>query len=52
MVMVRLSCGCNNHRRDIDRLIDMLKQVAEGHYRGEYRLDRATGDDLPATQSR
>lgn len=45
--MVRLSFGCYNNEADVDRLIDMLQLIARGGYRGEYVLDRASGEYSP-----
>jgi hypothetical protein len=49
--MVRASFGCYNEFDDIDRLVEMVARVARGEYAGEYRLDRATGEYLPAGYS-
>jgi hypothetical protein len=49
--MVRMSVGCYNDEADIDRLLDMLHRVARGRYSGDYRVDPATGDFLPAGYS-
>lgn len=46
--MVRASFGCYNNREDVDRLLAMVKQVAAGDYAGDYRVERATGEYLPA----
>ncbi|MFQ5575478.1 MAG: aminotransferase class V-fold PLP-dependent enzyme [Anaerolineae bacterium] len=46
--MVRMSFGCYNNRADVERLVSMLKQIAAGDYRGDYRLNRATGEYTPA----
>ena len=45
--LVRMSFGCYNDRSDVDRLISMLYRVAEGVYRGDYQLDRASGEYTP-----
>lgn len=45
--MVRASFGCYNDTEDIGRLIDMLKQVARGDYRGDYEVDPGSGDFIP-----
>lgn len=45
--MVRASFGCYNTFDDVDHLVDMLKQIREGKYDGEYRLNRRTGEYLP-----
>ena len=45
--MVRMSFGCYNNTEDVDRLIDMLERIAANDYRGEYRLDRSSGEYLP-----
>jgi selenocysteine lyase/cysteine desulfurase len=46
--MVRMSFGCYNSEEDVDRLVEMLQRVARGDYRGDYRLDAATGEYTPA----
>jgi cysteine desulfurase/selenocysteine lyase len=46
--MVRMSFGCYNSEEDVDRLVEMLRRVARGDYRGAYRLDVATGEYTPA----
>lgn len=45
--MVRMSLGCYSTREDIDRLITMLRKVADGDYRGEYEVVRETGEYVP-----
>ena len=45
--MVRASFGCYNNTDDIDRLVDMLHRIARGDYRGDYVLDRASGEYTP-----
>ncbi len=44
---VRASIGIHNTQADIDLLVEALSNVAEGNYRGTYRLDRPTGDYTP-----
>jgi cysteine desulfurase/selenocysteine lyase len=46
--MVRASFGCYSNHDDIDRLVEMLQRIARGDYQGDYQLDRATGEYLPA----
>jgi len=46
--MVRASFGCYNNFEDIDRLIEMLERVVRGDYQGQYKLDPASGEYLPA----
>ncbi len=46
--MVRASFGCYNNTDDVDRLVEMLHRIARREYRGDYRLDRATGEYKPA----
>jgi selenocysteine lyase/cysteine desulfurase len=45
--MVRASFGCYNNTDDVDRLIDMLQRIARRDYRGDYVLDRASGEYRP-----
>ena len=46
--MVRMSFGCYNNTDDIDRMMEMLGRVAANDYQGDYRLDIASGEYLPA----
>jgi selenocysteine lyase/cysteine desulfurase len=46
--MVRASFGCYNNTDDVDRLMEMLQRIARGAYQGDYRLNRASGEYLPA----
>ena len=46
--MVRASFGCYNNRKDVDRLLEMVERVAAGDYAGDYRVNRATGEYVPA----
>ncbi|HSN77713.1 MAG TPA: aminotransferase class V-fold PLP-dependent enzyme [Anaerolineae bacterium] len=46
--MVRASFGCYNNTDDVDRLVEMLQRIARGDYQGDYRLNRASGEYLPA----
>lgn len=46
--MVRASFGCYNDFGDVDRLVAMLQRIARGEYQGRYRLNRASGEYLPA----
>jgi hypothetical protein len=32
----------------VDRLVAMLQRIARGDYQGNYQLNRATGEYLPA----
>jgi len=45
--LVRVSLGCYNTTDEIDHLVEMLERVVRGDYRGDYVVDRATGDYLP-----
>jgi len=45
--MVRASFGCYNNTDDVDRLVEMLHKIARRDYRGEYILDRASGEYQP-----
>ncbi len=45
--LVRASFGCYNNFEDIDRLIEMLKIIAEGKYEGKYCQDKRTGEFFP-----
>ncbi len=45
--MVRASFGCYNNTDDIDRLVEMLQRIGRGDYRGDYVLDRQTGEYHP-----
>jgi hypothetical protein len=45
--MVRASFGCYNDTEDIERLIDMLKRIASGDYRGDYEVHPGSGDFIP-----
>jgi cysteine desulfurase / selenocysteine lyase len=46
--MVRASFGCYNDESDVDRLVEMVARVARGAYEGDYRLEPATGEYVPA----
>jgi selenocysteine lyase/cysteine desulfurase len=46
--MVRMSFGCYNNTDDIDRLLEMLDRISMGNYDGDYQLDVASGEYLPA----
>lgn len=45
--MVRASFGCYTNTDDIDRLVEMLQRIARGDYKGDYVLDRASGEYHP-----
>jgi selenocysteine lyase/cysteine desulfurase len=45
--LVRVSFGLYNNTAEIDCLIDALKRVAQGNYRGDYVQDAASGDFIP-----
>jgi len=45
--MVRASFGCYNNTDDVDRLVEMLQRIARRDYRGDYALDRASGEYRP-----
>ena len=45
--MVRISFGCYNNTKDIDRLIEMLERIARGDVQGDYRLEPRTGEYIP-----
>ena len=45
--MVRASFGCYNNTDDIDRLVEMLQRIGRGDYRGDYVLDRHSGEYHP-----
>lgn len=45
--MVRVSFGCYNNQEDVDRLVQMLQCIVRGEYRGEYRVNPASGEYLP-----
>ena len=45
--MVRASFGCYNSTDDVDRLVEMLQRIARGDYRGDYVLDRRSGEYHP-----
>lgn len=46
--MVRLSFGCYNNTDDVDRLVEMLHRIQRRDYKGDYRLDPASGEYRPA----
>ena len=46
--MVRASFGCYNNTDDVDRLVEMLRRIAAGDCQGDYTLNRASGEYLPA----
>lgn len=46
--MVRLSFGCYNNTADVDRLVAMLERIVRGDYQGDYRLERSSGEYIPA----
>lgn len=45
--MVRASFGCYNTEADVDRLVEMLQRITRRAYRGDYVLNRASGEYLP-----
>lgn len=45
--MVRMSLGCYNNKADVDRLAEALHRIAAGDYRGDYQVDRETGEYSP-----
>lgn len=45
--MVRVSFGLYNNLADIDRLVDALKCIRTGKYKGYYRQVKATGETIP-----
>jgi selenocysteine lyase/cysteine desulfurase len=49
--MVRMSLGCYTNSEDIDRLIEMLKTVAAGTYKGKYKVVKETGEYIPSGYS-
>ena len=46
--MVRMSFGCYNDKTDVDRLVEMVERIARGDYHGDYQLEPATGEYIPA----
>ncbi len=46
--MVRMSLGCYSTKGDVDRLVDMLKKVQAGDYKGKYHVVKETGEYIPA----
>jgi selenocysteine lyase/cysteine desulfurase len=45
--MVRISFGLYNTEKEIDALIEALKQIHQGNYKGNYVQDRASGEFTP-----
>lgn len=45
--MVRMSFGCYNDTTDVDRLVEMVEQIARGDYQGTYELDPVSGEYWP-----
>lgn len=45
--LVRASFGCYNTRDDIDALVDMLERIVRGDYRGDYELEKTSGEYTP-----
>ncbi|MCX7799481.1 MAG: aminotransferase class V-fold PLP-dependent enzyme [Fimbriimonadales bacterium] len=45
---VRASFGFYNEDSEVDRLLEAVARLARGEIRGEYRLDRAAGEYVPA----
>jgi len=43
----RASLALYNSPADVDSLVEALKAIADGHYAGKYRLDRATNEYTP-----
>jgi len=46
--MVRMSFGCYNNTDDVDRLVETLERIVQGDYQGDYRLERRSGECIPA----
>jgi selenocysteine lyase/cysteine desulfurase len=46
--LIRVSFGCYNTIEDIDRLLEMLERISNGHYKGNYELMPETGEYIPA----
>ncbi len=45
--LVRASFGCYNTTDEIDTFVEMLGRILDGDYKGDYVLDRPTGDYTP-----
>ncbi|MGD2077796.1 MAG: aminotransferase class V-fold PLP-dependent enzyme [Chloroflexota bacterium] len=45
--MVRASFGCYNGKDDVDRLVEMVERVARSEYKGNYRVERESGEYVP-----
>jgi len=45
--LVRISFGCYNNTQDVDRLIEMLEIIIAGNYKGEYEVNKKTGEYTP-----
>ncbi|MBV7327239.1 aminotransferase class V-fold PLP-dependent enzyme [Chloroflexi bacterium TSY] len=49
--MVRVSFGCHNTRSDVDQLVEMLRRIVNGHYKGDYQVEPSSGDYIPVGYS-
>jgi selenocysteine lyase/cysteine desulfurase len=45
--LVRASFGCYNTQEEIDALVEVLQRILHGDIRGEYVIDRASGQYAP-----
>jgi cysteine desulfurase/selenocysteine lyase len=45
--LIRISFGLYNTMEDVDYLVEALKHISEGDYRGNYIQDQATGEYAP-----
>lgn len=45
--MLRMSFGCYNTTDDVDKLVDMLRKLSKGEYKGNYELIPSSGEYKP-----
>ena len=45
--LIRMSFGCYNNLKDIDRLVEMLERIQRSDYRGDYLPDAPSGSYYP-----
>ena len=45
--MLRVSFGLYNTRDEVDALVDALKKISRGDFKGKYQQNQASGEFIP-----
>jgi selenocysteine lyase/cysteine desulfurase len=45
--LIRMSFGCYSNFEDVDRLVEMLKRITTGDFKGDYVVDTSSGSYYP-----